>query len=109
MTMVSPARGIIIEDMSPHGSPRKQNTADAPKDHGSLFHDAYTVVKDVCEEATTTKDGSPSTPATCLAVTGVVEHVAPVKGKSCPPHPMPVHDKTMDDVLGKTTQKSDGR
>ena len=106
---MSHARRIIIEDMSPHGSPHEQNTTDAPEEHGSLFHDAYTVVKNVCEEATNTKDRSPSTPATCSAVTGVVKHVAPVKGKSCPPHPMPVQDKTMDDVIGRTTQKSNGR
>ena len=106
---MSPARRIIIEDMSPPSSAREQNTADAPEDQGSLFHDAYTVVKNVCEEATNTKDGSPSTPATCSAVSGVMEHTAPVKAKSCPPHPMPVQDKTMDDVLGRTTQKSDGR
>ena len=106
-TMVSRAQRIIIEDMSPPGSACEQNTADAPEDHGSLFHDAYTVVKNVCEQSTNTKDGSPSTPTTCSTVSGVVEHAAPVKGKSCPPHL--VQDTTMDDVLGRTTQKSDGR
>jgi len=50
------------------------------------------VVKNVYKEATNTKDGSP-TPTTCLVVSGIVEHVAPVKGKSCPPHHVPVHDK----------------
>ena len=100
---MSPARRITIEDMSPPSSAREQNTADAPEDQESLFYDTYTVVKNVYEEATNTKDGSSSTPATCLAVSGVMEHTARVKGKSCPPHPLYVQDKTMDDVLGRTT------
>ena len=66
-TMVSCGRKMNLDDMT-SDSACEQNTPHTLDELGTLFHDAYTVVKNVCEGLTNIKDGSPSTPTTCLVV-----------------------------------------
>ena len=113
--MVSPPRRLNLDDSTPpvcsHNQPldspgRSHYTGAAGDDIGALFNDAYAAVKNMGEGST--KYGSPSTPDTaCPVVPEVEEHVEAVKVKS--PAPQPGVDRTLDDTLGSTTQKSDGR
>ena len=112
--MVSPTRRLNLDDSTPpgcsHNQPldlpgRSQNTGAAADEIGAFFNDAYKAVKNVGEGST--KYGSPSTPTACPVLSEVEEHVEVVKVSS--PLPQLAEDKTLDDTLGNTTQKSDGR
>lgn len=114
--MVSPARRLNLDDTTPTGcthnkpldsSGCSQDAGAAANEIDALFNDAYKAVQNMGEVSTATKDASTSTRTACPVVSEVEEHVEPVKVSSRPVQPK--EDKTLDDVLGSTTQKSDGR
>ena len=114
-TLVSPARIINLDDCTPVASTRdqavnssgsSQNAAATEVELEAILNDPYTSVKNIGEGSTATKDSNPSTPPACTVVQ-VEEHVQPME--LTPPRPKPAVDKTLDDTLGRTTQKSDGR
>ena len=108
-TMVSLARKLNLNDIALHDCTRdppfdpaiyEQNTGGATEELG-------TGVKNMDECLGKTEDASPSSPNACSVVSDVVEHVEPLGDKS--PLSFSTKDRTLDDTLGKTTQKSDGR
>jgi hypothetical protein len=114
--MVSPARKMNLDDYTPVGSARKevvnsfgssQNAVGTVVELGAIFNDTYTTVKNMGEVSTATKYSNPSTPPACNVIPDVEESVEPMEAMSSRPKPGP--DTTLDDTLGCTTQKSDGR
>lgn len=111
--MVSPTRRLNLDDSilpscshnQPLDSPgRSHYTGAATNKIGALFNDD-TAVKNMGEGST--KYGSPSTPTACPVVSEVGEHIEAVKISS--PPPQSAKDRNLDDTLGNTTQKSNGK
>ena len=105
-TVVSPARKLNLDDITHPGSTQNppmgssgcsQNTGVAVDDIGALFNDGPTATKYV----------SPSPPIARPVISQVAEHVQPKKVNSPPPQPEDYN--MLDDTLGSTTQKTDGR
>lgn len=85
----------------------KNNTSGGAEDYVEPHNDTSTILKNIGKGSINIKDGSPSTPTTCLIVLEVVEHDAHMKD-NFPPSPC-TKDTILDDVLEMTTQKSHKR
>lgn len=115
-TTISLGRKINLDDIIPLGlacKPRldslecEKNAGGVVEDYDKPFNNVSTVVKNIGEGSTNTKDESPSTPTTCSIVSKVMKQDAHVKDNSPPPPRM--KNTTLDHMLGRTTQKSNGR
>lgn len=115
-TTVSPARIINLDDDPPHGSACNtclqssdcaKAASEVAKNNDSCVEDASGTLKNNSEGSKNSTGVSPPTPTTCSHASEIVEHDAEVKDNS-PPTPV-AKDRTLDDVLGRTIHKSDGR
>lgn len=107
---MSPARKFNLDDCNPPSSAVDQPMASADSSPGNaeqstetdtLFNDAYHAVSHLGEGSSPHKYVSPSTPPACDQVPEEEDHVSPMNEES----PIPI----LDDTLGKTTHRTDGR
>lgn len=132
-TMVSPARKINLDDSNPSSSAREQPMCSAGSSHGTggppdvvdtLFNDAYNAVKQTGGDSSVHPYVSPSSPNAGVseeeehvsehkvvlptpAVSEEEEHVSPPEVVL--PSRAPRVDNVLEDTLGRTIHRSDGR